>query len=101
MSSAVALFGRYARVLGVSWRARDELAPSTRTPLERQFLPAALEILETPSPALPRAILWTIVGALGATLAWSFLGRVDLVAVAPGIPRRRRRAARLAVSPAP
>ena len=78
------LLARYLRVLGASWTARDQLAPNARTPLERQFLPAALEILETPAPALPRAIVWTIVAALAFTIAWATLGRVDEVAVAPG-----------------
>jgi hemolysin D len=33
---------------------------------------------------LPRAVLWTIVGALLFTLLWSMIGRVDLIAVATG-----------------
>lgn len=67
-----------------SWSAREQLAPRPRTPLERQFLPAALEILETPAPVLPRAILWVIVTALAFTIVWAWFGKVDMVAVAPG-----------------
>jgi membrane fusion protein, hemolysin D len=78
------LLARYGRVLKESWAARDKLSAADRLPLERQFLPAALEILETPAPALPRAILWTIVTALACTFVWSVFGKVDLVAVAPG-----------------
>jgi hemolysin D len=78
------LIARYGRVLKASWTARDRLGTADRTSLERQFLPAALEILETPAPALPRAILWAIIAALACTLLWSTFGRVDLVAVAPG-----------------
>jgi hemolysin D len=78
------LFSRYARVFKAAWAARREFAYAERTPLERQFLPAALELLETPAPALPRAILWTICAALFLTILWSFFGRVDLIAVAPG-----------------
>ena len=55
-----------------------------RTTLEREFLPAALELVETPPPALPRAVLWAIVAALGFAIAWSCIGKIDLVAVAPG-----------------
>lgn len=55
-----------------------------RTVLEREFLPAALELVETPAPALPRAILWAIVAALGFTILWACIGQIDLVAVAPG-----------------
>ena len=84
MSILAELFIRYARAFGAAWSARHELAAPGRTSLERQFLPAALEIVETPAPALPRAILWTLVAALALTLAWSVLGRIDLIAVAPG-----------------
>jgi hemolysin D len=81
--SAAALLGRYLRVSRAAWSGRN--APSTsRTPLERQFLPAALEILETPAPALPRAIIWTIVAALAFAIGWATIGRIDMVAVAPG-----------------
>jgi hemolysin D len=82
--SAASLIGRYVRVFWASWRARDQLATNARTPLERQFLPAALEILDTPAPALPRAIVFTIVLALIFTLGWATIGRIDEVAVAPG-----------------
>src|SRR5688572_18078063 len=75
---------RYLRVIRASWGVRDQLSQAPRTPLERQFLPAALEIMETPAPALPRAIVWTIVAAAVFILLWSFLGRIDQVAVAPG-----------------
>jgi hemolysin D len=71
-------------VFRASWGARDQLATSARTPLERQFLPAALEILDTPAPALPRAIVFTIVLALIFTIGWATIGRIDEVAVAPG-----------------
>jgi len=54
------------------------------TALEREFLPAALEIIETPAPALPRAVLWAIVAALAFVIGWACIGKIDLVAVAPG-----------------
>jgi hemolysin D len=79
-----ALLGRYSQVFFAAWKERKTLAPSERNALERQFLPAALEIIETPSPALPRAVLWTIIVAACLALLWSFLGRIDLVAVAQG-----------------
>jgi hemolysin D len=51
---------------------------------ELAFLPAALEIQETPPSPVGRTILWTIIGILVATVAWASLGHVDIVAVAPG-----------------
>jgi hemolysin D len=51
---------------------------------DREFLPAALEILETPPPPLPIALIGTICLVAIAALVWSFIGRLDVHAVAPG-----------------
>ena len=55
-------------------RRQDELA----------FLPAALEIVETPPSPIGRAIAFTLIAVFGAALAWACIGTVDIVAVAPG-----------------
>src|SRR5215468_12061420 len=55
-------------------RRRDELA----------FLPAALEIVETPPSPIGRAIVYTVVAVFAAALAWASVGTVDIVAIAPG-----------------
>lgn len=78
------LAARYGRALKASWGARDQLGTAERTALERQFLPAALELVETPAPALPRAIIWTILAAAFFMVLWAYFGQIDLVAVAPG-----------------
>jgi membrane fusion protein, hemolysin D len=77
------LAAKYLRVLRGAWAIRHDAAVA-RTPLERQFLPASLEILDTPAPALPRAVLWTIVAALSFVIAWAMIGKIDVVAVALG-----------------
>ena len=64
-------------------------APAPRTPdavsgRDREFLPAALEILETPPSPLPIALMATIAAFALVALAWSFFGRLDVHAVAPG-----------------
>lgn len=52
--------------------------------LERAFLPAALEVVETPPNPLGRRILIAVsLAALGA-LGWATIGEVDIVAVASG-----------------
>jgi len=51
---------------------------------DREFLPAALEILETPPPPLPVALSVTICGFALAALTWSCVGRLDVHAVASG-----------------
>jgi hemolysin D len=51
---------------------------------DREFLPAALEILETPPAPWPVALMLTICAFVGVALAWSYFGRLDVHAVAPG-----------------
>jgi len=51
---------------------------------ELAFLPAALEIVETPPSPLGRAIGATIIGVFVLALIWASLGAVDIVATAPG-----------------
>lgn len=51
---------------------------------EQQFLPAVIEIEQTPPSPIGRAILWTIVALSAATLVWAGVGHVDIVAVANG-----------------
>ncbi len=60
------------------------LPPAKRTRAELAFLPAALEIAETPPSPVGRAIVWSIIGVFAAALLWACLGKVDIVAVAPG-----------------
>lgn len=55
-----------------------------RDRLEQEFLPEALEIIETPTPPLGRIVLWGIVLFLAVALAWSYFGKVDIVATARG-----------------
>ena len=51
---------------------------------ELEFLPAALELIETPASPLGRAMMWTIVALAVIALAWACLGKVDIIATAPG-----------------
>src|SRR6266849_1857320 len=51
---------------------------------ELAFLPAALEIVETPPSPIGRAIGVTIIAVFVLALAWGCLGTVDIVATAPG-----------------
>jgi hemolysin D len=58
--------------------------PKPRDREELAFLPAALEIVETPPSPLGRAIGATLIGLFVLGLAWSSLSHVDIVATAPG-----------------
>ncbi len=51
---------------------------------DREFLPAALEILETPPPPWPVALMGVICAFALAALVWSYFGKLDVHAVAPG-----------------
>jgi hemolysin D len=51
---------------------------------ETAFLPAALEIVETPASPVGRAVAVTIITIFCFALAWASLGRIDIVASAPG-----------------
>ena len=51
---------------------------------ELEFLPAALEIMDTPPNPLGRGIMWVIMLFFITAVVWSAVGRVDIVAVAQG-----------------
>jgi len=50
----------------------------------RQFLPAALEVQETPPSPLGRCLLWLLLALFAIGIAWACVGRVDIVVTAPG-----------------
>jgi len=58
--------------------------PGPRDKHELAFLPAALEIVETPPSPLGRAIGLIIVLLFSAALAWACIGQVDVIASAQG-----------------
>jgi len=51
---------------------------------ETEFLPAALEVLETPPSPVGQIMLWTFFILITGILLWTLIGKVDEVAVAPG-----------------
>ncbi|TYL92045.1 HlyD family type I secretion periplasmic adaptor subunit [Bradyrhizobium rifense] len=58
--------------------------PKSRSAEELEFLPAALEIVETPPSPLGRAIGATLLAMLVFGLSWASFSRVDIVATATG-----------------
>jgi hemolysin D len=58
--------------------------PDQRNREELAFLPAALEIVETPPSPLGRTTVYTIIALFCMALVWSFIGKMDIVASAPG-----------------
>ena len=51
---------------------------------ETEFLPAILEVTETPPSPTGRLVMWSILALIVAALVWSFLGHINEVAVAAG-----------------
>jgi len=51
---------------------------------ELEFLPAALEIIETPASPVGRAIAGTIILFFVGAIVWASLGQVDIIATASG-----------------
>lgn len=69
---------------GDAWHSRDRAEPRARQETDLDFLPGALAVVkEPPSPAW-RMLLWVLSGLLVVLLLWVTLGRLDVVAVAPG-----------------
>ena len=58
--------------------------PVRRHDHELAFLPAALEITETPPSPTRRIVGFTIIGLFCLALGWAALGTTDIVATAPG-----------------
>ena len=52
--------------------------------LDREFLPAALEIVETPASPIGRTVAYAIISLFSIALLWACFGRVDIVASAKG-----------------
>lgn len=75
---------RYAGAFKAAWSVRDRLDPPERTQDELAFLPAQLELIETPTSPAARWTLRLIVAFFCIALLWSIFGKLDIVAVAPG-----------------
>ena len=75
---------RTLAVLRAAWDARAELAGPARLADEAAFLPAALALRDTPLHPAPRRCAALLIALIALALAWSAIGRVDIVAVASG-----------------
>ena len=75
---------RHWTVLRTAWAAQNDNDKNAKPQAEHEFLPAALEIMEKPpSPGL-RILTLTLCSLFAIALLWSFIGKVDVVAVASG-----------------
>lgn len=98
VAKSAPVFQSVASAAADKWRATRGFANSRLSPpaianarkalslgnVERQFMPAALEILETPPSPLGRMMSLVICAFALLALIWAAQGRIDIVAVAAG-----------------
>lgn len=65
-------------------KAKALKGAAKRQRADNEFLPAALEILETPASPIRTAFIWFICILASSALLWSYLGTFDIVATAQG-----------------
>lgn len=76
---------RHLQVFMQVWRERKKLdAIKKREGAELEFLPAALEIQETPPSPIGRAIIFTVIIFFLLAILWATFGKIDIVTVAQG-----------------
>lgn len=75
---------KHIGVLRESWKAESERRKSKIKISEKDFLPAALEILEKPPSPLGRTFIWLLITFFTIAVVWAWFGRVDVVASAQG-----------------
>ncbi|RMH90941.1 HlyD family type I secretion periplasmic adaptor subunit [Lysobacter pythonis] len=75
---------RYTTIFRAVWADRKSMESPDRTRDEIAFLPAHLELTETPVSPASRWTMRLIVALFCAALLWACIGKVDIVAVAPG-----------------
>ena len=67
----------------VKEKVKEKVA-ATLNAKDKEFLPAILEVTETPASPVGRMVLWALFALVLAGLGWSIFGYVDEVAVASG-----------------
>jgi hemolysin D len=82
---------RWLEVLVSAWRERATLGDASKSQTLAEFLPAALEIQESPPHPLARWLGFSLIALFTIALLWSCFGKVDVVASAEGkiIPSSR------------
>ncbi len=82
--ASAGLLARYLGVFAAAWAQRRELAGPRRLADEVAFLPAALSLQDTPVHPAPRRLAFVLMALFAGAVVWAVLGRVDIVALAPG-----------------
>lgn len=74
-----------------AWRDRAKLGDGSKHQNLAEFMPAALELQESPPNPLVRWLAWILIALFVLTLIWACIGKVDVVSSAEGkiIPSSR------------
>src|SRR3546814_20675881 len=79
--------GSYGETFKAAWSVRNTLDPAKRSEDELAFLPAHLELIDTPVSPASRCLMRTIIAFFTVALISTTCGKLDRVAVAPGARR--------------
>lgn len=80
----MSLLEKYRSVFREAWAEREKMTPVRRQQSELEFLPAALELVETPPSHTARWVMWGTISFIVIALLWSIVGQLDIIAVAQG-----------------
>lgn len=75
---------RYKKAFYETWAIRKQLETPERMQDEREFLPAHLELIETPTSVAPKLVMRIIMAFAVIALLWAIIGQVEIVAVSTG-----------------
>jgi hemolysin D len=75
---------RHWDVLRAAWSRQNAADAAAKPSSDPEFLPAALEIMEKPPSPGFRYLMLGLCALFAIAILWSFIGRVDVVAVASG-----------------
>lgn len=84
LSGIYEFFLRYKNIWVEVWKIRKELDHPNRKKDESEFLPAHLELIETPVSKKPRLIAYLIMLFLAVAIVLASVSKVEIVATAPG-----------------
>jgi hemolysin D len=82
---------RHLAIWREAWRVENGRPKRDLKRGEREFLPAAIEIMEHPASPVGRALIWSLCAFFTIAVAWAIVGKIDIVAVAQGkvVPQGR------------
>jgi hemolysin D len=91
MTATIINFNRHWDVFKAALQTERMEAHNKRNYSDTTFLPAALEVIETPPSPIGRKMLMSLSAMVVVAVVWSIIGKIDIVATAPGkiIPAER------------